>query len=251
MNQALRWIAKGARALAVCLIASMPQLVSAANVDPELQAVLDKVVARMPRLANATPVRSPVPGIIELRYDDGVLYASADGRYVFGGPLLDMRTRRNLTEDYDKERRVTTLSTVSERQMIVFEPKGAVKHTITTFTDIDCGYCRKLHGEMAAMNGRGIRVRYMLYPRAGIGSDAHRKAVAVWCADDSLAAMTDAKAGRDPGSKSCSNPVEAHLELGRKLGLRGTPFTITESGETINGYLPPTALLERLATMSR
>ena len=97
------------------------------------------------------------------------------GRYLFGGPLLDMRTRRNLTEDYDRERRIDTLAQVSERQMIVFEPQGKVKHTLTTFTDIDCGYCRKLHNEIGELNALGIRVRYLLFPRAGIGSDAHRK----------------------------------------------------------------------------
>ena len=59
--------------------------------------------------------------------------------------------------------------------------------------------------------------------------------------------MTRAKAGEDPGRASCSNPVSSHMKLARKLGLRGTPFTLTEDGSLINGYMPPDALSERLS----
>ena len=100
-------------------------------------------------------------------------------RFVFAGPLLDVENKRNLTEDVERERRANELASASEKSMIIFEPEGPVRHTITTFTDIDCGYCRKMHQEMAGFLDAGIRVRYMLFPRAGLGSDSHRKAVAV------------------------------------------------------------------------
>ena len=218
--------------------------------EVELRAIVERISARMPALADAEAVPSPVPGIVELRYEGGVVYASLDGRFLFGGPLYDVDQRRNLTADYEREMRAELLGQMSENAMIVFEPKGKARYTLTTFTDIECGYCRKLHREMSDLNARGIRVRYMMFPRAGVGSEAHRKAVAVWCAEDQHDAMTRAKAGEDPGTGDCATPIEAHMSLARKLGLRGTPFSVTESGEIISGYLPPERMLQRLTETS-
>ncbi len=60
--------------------------------------------------------------------------------------------------------------------MLIFGPKNAA-HTVTVFTDIDCGYCRKLHGEIAKYNDNGIRVRYLFFPRSGEGGESYKKAV--------------------------------------------------------------------------
>jgi thiol:disulfide interchange protein DsbC len=130
--------------------------------------------------------------------------------------------------------------------MIVFSPEGEVKHTITTFTDIDCPYCRKMHREMDLLNRMGIKVRYMLFPRAGPASKSYEKAVSVWCAEDQQTAMTEAKAGATPELSDCDNPIREHMVLGRRLGLRGTPYTITDTGRAIGGYMPAPELLESL-----
>ena len=129
--------------------------------------------------------------------------------------------------------------------MIVFAPEGKPSYTITVFTDIDCGYCRKLHGEMAGYNAEGIKVQYLFYPRAGEGSPSFAKAVSVWCADDRRTALTDAKAGKSIPDKTCPNPVKEHLELGEKMGVSGTPAIVLENGEMVPGYIPP----KRLAAM--
>jgi thiol:disulfide interchange protein DsbC len=126
---------------------------------------------------------------------------------------------------------------VSEDDMIIFEPKKT-RHTITVFTDIDCGYCRKLHSEMQEFLDAGIRVRYMFFPRAGVGSNSYKKAVAVWCADDRKAALTAAKNNKAIEMKTCDNPLAEHMELVDKLGARGTPFIVLENGQTQPGYVP-------------
>lgn len=237
-------------ALLACITAAAAGNVAAAADDDKYRALIERVSARMPVLANAKAVASAVPGIVELRTNAGIVYVTEDGRYLFGGPLYDLRKRKNLTASYQSEQRADALAAVPESEMIIFEPKGEAKYTLTTFTDIDCGFCRRLHGEMTELNDLGIRVRYLLFPRAGLGSDSHRKAVAVYCSKDQLDAMTIAKAGDDPGHAKCANPVEAHLKLGRELGLRGTPFSVTESGEAINGYLSPRNMLQRLSAAS-
>ena len=128
---------------------------------------------------------------------------------------------------------------------MVFAPEKEVKHTISVFTDIDCGYCRKLHQEMAEYNKHGIKVRYLAYPRAGVGSEAYEKAVSVWCADDRQKAMTAAKTGGELKQKTCDNPVEAQFMLGQQLGISGTPALMLEDGQIFPGYVPA----DRLITM--
>jgi thiol:disulfide interchange protein DsbC len=118
------------------------------------------------------------------------------------------------------------------------------------FTDIDCGYCRKLHAQMEEYNANGIAINYMAFPRAGIGSRSYEKAVSVWCADDQQAAMTLAKAGSDPDPKQCDNPIAEQYQLGLSMGVSGTPNMMTQSGQLIPGYVPPEQLRERLEKMA-
>jgi thiol:disulfide interchange protein DsbC len=134
---------------------------------------------------------------------------------------------------------------VPESEMVIFGADDA-KHTITVFTDIDCGYCRKLHREIDDYNKENIRVRYLFYPRAGVGSPSYDKAVSVWCADDRKQAMTDAKSGKTLESKSCDNPVKGHLVLGELMGVNGTPAIVLESGELLPGYVPAKRMAQML-----
>lgn len=196
---------------------------------------------------------SQVPGVMEVTMAGRVLYVTEDGRYVFSGKLIDLEQQRDLTEPVLQRARLSILATMPESRMLVYEPDGEVKHTITTFTDIDCPYCRRMHEEMPLLNDMGIRVRYMLFPRAGVNSDSYRKAVSVWCAEDRNRAMDLAKGGQDPEPRKCDNPVDAHMALARRLGLSGTPMTITDTGEKIAGYRPAAQLVVQLqkATAAR
>ena len=118
------------------------------------------------------------------------------------------------------------------------------EHTVTIFTDVDCGYCRKLHREMASYNDLGIRVRYLMFPRAGVNSESFNTAVSVWCADDQQTAMTRAKLGKSIEAKTCANPIAEQYSLGQQLGVRGTPSIILDNGEMVPGYVPAARLVQ-------
>ena len=190
---------------------------------------------------------SAIPGLYEVVLGGQVLYLSEDGRFAVQGDLLDLGSRANLTDNRRGELRGQAIAAVGESNMVVFAPEGPVKYTVTIFTDIDCGYCRKMHSQIADYNKEGIKIRYLWFPREGIGSEAFDKAVAVSCADNRQEAMTRAKRGEKVESKPCDNPVQAQYELGQKLGVRGTPSMILESGEMLPGYVPPTQLAQMLA----
>jgi thiol:disulfide interchange protein DsbC len=192
---------------------------------------------------------TPLAGLYEVVVGSNVVYMSADGRYMLQGELIDVQRRVSLTEPRRREATRSVIEALGEDKMIVFTPEK-VKHVVTVFTDIDCGYCRKLHKEMDQYLSEGIKVRYMMYPRAGAGSESYRKAVAVWCAEDRNAAMTDAKNGKAVEMKSCDNPIDQHMDLVRQLRARGTPFIVLEDGSTQPGYVPAkrlSGLLNQLA----
>ena len=222
--------------------AGFPPAQSAEDVPPTLSARLEVLVpGRQPDSVAATAL----PGIYEVRYGTIIVYLSDDGLYMLRGDLVDIETGRNVTETARSHARAETIGALGESSMVVFAPE-TVKHTITVFTDIDCGYCQRMHRQMADYNRLGIKVRYTAFPRAGLGSDTYDRMVSVWCASDSNAAMTDAKAGRAIAAARCDNPVGAHYEAGHAIGVRGTPAIVLESGEMIPGYVEPQELLGRL-----
>ena len=133
------------------------------------------------------------------------------------------------------------LQAVDKKEMIIYPATGDTKAVIYAFTDADCGYCRKLHEEMDDINARGIEVRYLAWPRS---QESVPKMEAIWCSEDRNAAMNQAKMGANVQAPSCTNPVQAHVALGSKLGVRGTPAIFTEAGQQVGGYLPADQLAQ-------
>lgn len=177
----------------------------------------------------------------------GSVYYVPKGDYFFTGDLLQINKTRfvNVKETRLQEPRKTAIAAIPSSEMIIYPATGTKKASITVFTDVDCGYCRKLHNEMAQINALGIEVRYLAYPRAGVGSPSYNKIVSAWCDDDKTAALTKLKNGQPVFTAACAdNPVAKQYALGGSLGVTGTPAIILESGELLPGYLPA----EKLAT---
>ena len=179
---------------------------------------------------------SPIEGLYEVRSGAEVGYVSADGRFYVDGDVFDMDSRHNLTEDVRKKGRLALLAGAGDADAIIFAPAGAARHTVTVFTDVDCVHCRRMHSEIGELNRQGIRVRYLLFPRGGPGSDSWAKAESVWCSADRKDALTRAKRGEKLPEGKCETPVAAQYELGRQLGISGTPGIVTDSGEYLAGY---------------
>lgn len=206
----------------------------------------DKILEVFPELSRGAISPSPMPGIYRIMMGGQISYVSADGRYLLQGDVYDIEEERNLTEMHRETARQSAIDRIGENRMIVFRPEE-VRHSVTVFTDIDCGYCRKLHRQIDAYNERGIEVRYLFFPRSGPDTESWFKAESVWCADDRNSALTQAKSGASIDSVECSpTPVEEHYQLGRSIGIRGTPAIVAQGGELIPGYVSPNELLEHL-----
>ena len=229
-------------ATATLLCLGLPPAQATGDVPPALSA---RLAVLAPDVEPDHVAEAQMPGMYEVRFGSIIVYLSGDGRYMLQGDLIDLSSRRNLTEEARESTRAEAVGALGEASMIVFAPER-VKHTVTVFTDVDCGYCARLHQQMADYNELGIEIRYTAFPRAGIGSPTYDKMVSVWCAADQHTAMTDAKAGLSIETARCDNPVRDHYEAGRALGVNGTPAMVLESGELIPGYVPPQELAARL-----
>jgi thiol:disulfide interchange protein DsbC len=188
---------------------------------------------------------APVPGFREVVVGGQVVYVTDDGRYLMQGTLIDVASKESMGEAAMAALRRELLATVPDQDKIVFAP-AAPDHTVTVFTDVECGYCRRFHESIAEYNRQGIAVEYLAFPRMGPGSEDFEKMISVWCAADRRRALTDAKADRPVPDKDCKNPVAMHYSLGQRAGLTGTPMILGEDGRQLGGYVPPDELRAKL-----
>jgi thiol:disulfide interchange protein DsbC len=234
----------------ICLLFLILSGFNATAAGPDSQTAIKQSLSKV--LPGITPDKitpSPLQGVSEVLVGPRLLYISDDGKYLLQGSLIDLEARKDISEERRKDIRLDAINKVGAENMIIF-PAEKERHTITVFTDIDCGYCRKLHKEIDQFNAEGITVRYLMFPRAGVDSPSYDKAVSVWCSDDRRAALTQAKAGGEIAPRKCDNPVKDQYELGGLLGVTGTPALILDNGELLPGYVPAKRLAQALDAQS-
>lgn len=220
------------------------------TVQADDKVVREAILKLVPNATIDAIAESAVPGFYEVSLGGQMVYVSNDGRYLIQGSIYDIENKVDLTEQKRSGARKAALAAVPASKRIIFAPKD-VKHRLTVFTDIDCGYCRRLHQEMADYNSRGIAVEYLFFPRAGLGSESFQKAVNVWCSADRNQALTKAKSGEELEKKTCDNPIADDYQLGQKIGISGTPALIAEDGTLLPGYMPADQLLMRLDALEQ
>lgn len=241
--------AKLQRLIGGVLLGGMIMGAGARAEDPQAEVILKALSAARPDLQYEQPRPSPMAGLYEVQVKGGpLLYIDADGSHFIAGDLFAVQKSGfvNLAEQGRQKERAELIAAVKPEDMIIFAPQNP-KATITVFTDVDCGYCQKLHSEVAELNALGIAVHYLAFPRAGLGSPSFRKIASAWCAKDPGAALTSLKNGEDIPENVCAdNPVAAQMLLGEKVGVNGTPALVLEDGTLVPGYRPAKELAKLL-----
>ena len=215
------------------------------DVNADEAAIRQAMTKSMPSVKVDSVKPAVVKGLFEVLVGANIYYVSEDGKYLLQGRLVDVAARKDLTEAKLNVTRKLAIEKMGQANMIVFKPK-ITKYTVTIFTDIDCGYCRKLHSEIDKYLAQGITIQYLFFPRAGKGSDSYNKAVSVWCAEDRNVALTAAKKDQKLPEKTCDNPIDEHMQLAAEFDVKGTPMIISENGNVYPGYLPAKQLVEAL-----
>ena len=221
-----------------------------ADADTDAQ-IRQRLLASRSDLQIDTISPSAAAGLFKVQLKNGpALYATADGSHFVLGDLFAVTDQGlvNVAEQERQGERAQAIASVSPDDMIVFAPSAAkTKAVINVFTDVDCFYCQKLHQEVPDLNRIGIEVRYLAFPRAGVDSDAYKKMASAWCSSQQQEAITRLKNRQSIPTNVCAdNPVAAQYELGKQVGVTGTPAMIAQDGTLFPGYVPALELARRM-----
>jgi thiol:disulfide interchange protein DsbC len=219
--------------------------VQAGDEKAEIATIKQLLLETQPEMAIETVSKSPVEGLYEVTTHSGqTIYVSQDARFFIPGDLYEAKADGlvNLGESKRNVIRKEKIAALDEADMVVFAPEGERKATVTVFTDVDCPYCRKLHAEVEALNEMGIAVRYLAFPRTGLNTETHFKMISTWCAPDPKAMLTSATRGGNVPKADCDNPIASQYQLGREVGVTGTPAIVLEDGTMLPGYVPAATL---------
>ncbi|MDC0610690.1 bifunctional protein-disulfide isomerase/oxidoreductase DsbC [Vibrio sp.] len=198
---------------------------------------------------------SDIDGLLEVQTSGGVIFSTPKGDYFIAGTLYQFNSDGTYDDVIAKRQAPLNADKINQfaDDMIVYKAKDE-KYIVTIFTDITCGYCSRLHGQMQQYNDLGITVRYLAFPRQGATGQVADQMATIWCADDKEAAYNTVESDRKLPAKnanfsSCQKKVAEQHNLGRELGVAGTPAIFLPNGMMIGGYLPPEQLLKRLQDM--
>lgn|SRR5690554_566111 len=219
---------------------------AAANTKDEMQLRLQKID---PRIEVVKVTAAPLKDFYQVELSSGdLLYVNKQKDYIFAGNLLEITKDGlvDLTENARSAIRTQVIQAVAAEDQVVFAAKGQTKAIVQVFTDSTCPYCSRLHEQVPELNQQGVEVRYLAFPRQGLQGKGYNDLVNIWCADNQQEAMTAAKAGKKLPAKACNNPIAEQYELGRRLGVQGTPAIFLPDGRLIPGFVPAERLISEL-----
>ena len=190
-------------------------------------------------------IESDFPGIFKVYYGDiQPIYVLPNTEYIILGDIFSLKGDRPESEtEKDKGRlRLKILAELDQDSFIKFKSNNE-KSVLTVFTDVECTYCRKFHSEIDEYLENGVSINYLAFPRTGVDSSSYEKMVAAWCSNEKKESITNLKNDIDIELNSCENPVENHFEIGKRIGVTGTPAIITQTGLLLPGYIPANELI--------
>jgi thiol:disulfide interchange protein DsbC len=215
--------------------------------DPRI-ANLKKI---LPGIAIGTPENTPIKGIYQVKAGAKYVYVTKGGEYALIGELVNLKNGINLTQKAQARENTALLNSFPEKDAIIFRAEGKEKAAISIFSDTSCPYCKKFHKEVPKLQKAGISVWYLPFPRGMERGRGYKEMLAIWCSDDRNKAMNIAM-GVSKGkleSKNCSaaKVLRDGFELGKRVGVRGTPTSFLPDGSPVGGYVPAQKIIDKLA----
>ena len=239
-----------ALAAAAAAAIAAPLAVGALAQVPQEAAIRKALAERVNSLTKVDEIsKSPLPGLFEVRVGNEVFYTDAEGAYLVRGEIIDLKTKRNLTEERINKLNAIDFASLPLKDALIWKT-GSGARKIVVFADPNCGYCKRFEKELS--NVKDLTVYTFMIPI--LGGDSPEKANAIWCAKDATTAwrnwMVDGVQPPKLLGACASSPTERNLELSRKHNVRGTPAIVFEDGVRVPGMLNA-AQLEKHLTASK
>jgi len=213
------------------------------------EATIRKNIAeRLPQLKQIDEISATaVPGLYEIRVNGAeIFYTDTEANYLIEGNLIDLRQRRNLTEE-----RVAKLTAVNFDALPLKDAftvvRGNGKRKLAVFEDPNCGYCKRFERDLEKVDN--VTIHTFLYPVLGPGS--LEKSKHIWCAKDKAKAWQDWMVReQSPAAASCDvSAITRNVELGRKHKITGTPTLIFADGSRVPGAINAQQIEKHLSAL--
>ncbi len=222
-----------------------------ASVPKDDEASIRKILAeRMPNAPKIDAVRpSPMPGLWEVVIGNEVRYTDPTGSFLLEGELIDLKGKKNLTEERVNQLNRIDFATLPFKDAVVWK-NGTGKRRIAVFADPNCGFCKRF--EVSLQELKDVTVYTFLLPI--LGGDSPEKTRAIWCAKDRSGAwlgwMLKGEQPPKPGATCDDSAIERNLALSRKIHVNGTPAILLEDGNRIPGAVGAVELEKRLQALA-
>jgi thiol:disulfide interchange protein DsbC len=252
MTRPLRWAALGLAltAAVVALAQTQTQARKPAPAADDLAKVdiaLRRAIAeRLPQFPPVDEVRpTPIPGLYELRFGTDIRYTDAKGEYLIEGDLVDLKTRRSLTQARVDKLTAVDFSALPLADAMVTK-RGNGSRRLAVFEDPNCGYCKQFERGLADI--KDVTIYTFLIPILGPASQERAKAI--WCSKDAYATWQDWMLRSVPPPKlegPCDDgALTRNLAFARKHQINGTPALVFQDGTRIPGAIGPDQIEDRL-----
>jgi thiol:disulfide interchange protein DsbC len=187
---------------------------------------------------------TPMPGLIELRSGNNIIYTDAKGDFILQGSLVETKTQRNLTDERMDEINQIDFASLPFKDAVVWK-NGNGKRRMVVFADPNCGYCKQLEKSLQQVKD----VTVYTFVVAILGDDSKVKANNIWCLKDRTQAWRDwMLTGAEPAKAfgMCATPIQRNGALAQKLRVTGTPAMFFEDGSRLPSAAPANVIEQRL-----
>lgn len=198
--------------------------------------------SKLPNVGKVEHVlKTPYAGLYEVVIGDQLLYTDEQGQYLFEGRVIDVKSRHDITEARRQKLFAIEFGKLPF-ELALKRVKGNGKRQMAYFSDPNCGYCKRLEGELSKVTD--VTLYLFLHPIFQGSDEIVRN---VYCAKDPVKAWDELMLNKNaPASASCEMPSDQLAALAKKMHVTGTPNLIFGDGVQVPGYLPADELEKRL-----
>ena len=220
-------------------------LLVACTAQAQEAAIRKNLTERLPNIPKIDEVsKTPMNGLYEVRMGSDIMYSDAEGNFLIQGALIDVKQKRNLTEE-----RMDKLSAVPFDQLPLknsfSQVRGNGKRKLVVFADPNCGFCKRFEKDLQKLDN--VTILHVLYPI--LGEDSKAKSKNIWCAKDKAKVWNDWMVnGVTPPAANCDTAgIEANVDFGKKNRITGTPTLFFADGTRVVGAVPLAQIESQLA----
>lgn len=228
--------------IALALAAGLLFAASAQANEADARKAVESILGKNAKVDSVK--KAGVLGLYEVVVGGEIAYVDEKAGYIIFGNIVDVKARRDLTEERKLKLAQIKFSDLP-LDLAIKQVKGNGKRVIATFEDPNCGYCKKLAKELVGMTD--VTIYTFLYPI--LSPDSLEKSKAIWCAADKVKAWNDWMVNNSaPAAAKCdASAVEKTVAFGQKLNIRGTPTIFFTDGNRAPGYMPVAQLEKAIA----